>query len=390
MQGLANLLSLINPLPKEYIRTANSLGRVIAAPVASPIALPGFDIAIADGYAVSGATPQTVPVLLKVTGESSSAKPFKGALESGCAVKMYAGGRVPTGTEAVVTNAVLSEDKQVITVDHAPLGGQNISPAGVDIEMHENIFNVGETMNARMVGLASTAHLFWLPVVRKPRVAVLAVGSELEMPGGTGDGNRVTASSLYTFSANIINAGGEPVILGIVSDNAAEIKEKVKEARGCDLLFTTGATSLAAGNLMQVVLKEICENYKILSVEINRNDCMIFGTYGDMAVCSVPGNPISAQIYSTLFVKPIINKLVGMPPLKKQYAILGRDLDGPDNTMAYLHSSLYVDNLGKYIVTPVSAQDGFLISALAKSDCLLVVDKAKQYKKGDLVEIVRF
>jgi molybdopterin molybdotransferase len=390
MHKINSILEKIHPLGKEYIHTANALGRVIAESVNSPIILPEHDLASVDGYAVPKLSSEQFPVTLSVVGESSSAKPYPNALESNHAVKIYAGGRIPYGTESVTTKAVVSEDKKFITLYDIIVTGQNITPAGIDLSDSEEVFKVGEVMNARLVGLASTAHLFWLPVVRKPRVAVLAVGSELSMPGALSVNNKITASSLYSIAVNIITAGGEPVILGVVPDSSEHIKVKIKEAKGCDLLITTGATSLAAGNLMQNVLSELCGEIQLLSVELNRNDCMIYASYEQIPICSIPGNPISAQIYSTLFVRPIINKLVGMPPLKTRHGILGRNLDPHDTSVAYLHSAYRVDENGMYVVTPVSAQDGFLISALAKSHCLLIVDKTKKNVKGDLVEIITF
>ncbi len=388
MPKFKKLLDSIQPLHKEHVRTANALGRVIAESVISPISLPEHDIASADGYAICDTSECGIP--LNVLAESSSAKPYKGMLEKGHAIKMYAGGRLPRGAVAVAPFSKVTEGKGHIIVNEPTVEGENICPAGLDLTKDKEVLKMGDIINARLVGLASTAHLFWLPVVRRPRVAILAVGSELALPGEADQDNPITASSLYAFSANVTIAGGEPVILGIVSDSDAAIKEKIKEAKGCDLLFTTGATSLAAGNLMQKVLKDVCGEIEIYKVELNRNDCMIFGKDGDMPICAVPGNPISAQIYSALFVKPIIRKLVGMPPLGKRYAVLGRNLDHHDKRVAYLHASLSVDSTGTYIVNPVSAQDGFLLSELAKADCLIVIESGKQYKKGELIEVATF
>lgn len=388
MPKFKKLLESISPLPKEYVRTANALGRVIAEAVISPISLPEHDIASADGYAICDVSECGVP--LNVMAESSSARPFKGLLEKGHAVKMYAGGRLPRGAVSVAPFAKVTEGKGHITLNEPVVENENICPAGLDLTKDKEVLRAGEIMNARLVGLASTAHLFWLPVVRRPRVGILAVGSELAMPGEADQDNPITASSLYAFAANVTIAGGDPVILGIVSDSEAAIKEKIQEAKGCDLLFTTGATSLAAGNLMQKTLKDVCGEIDLYKVELNRNDCMIFGRKDDMPICSVPGNPISAQIYSTLFVKPIIRKLVGMPPLAKRYAVLGRNLDHHDKRVAYLHAFVGVDAGGTYVVNPVSAQDGFLLSELAKADCLIVIESGKQYKKGDLIEVATF
>jgi molybdopterin molybdotransferase len=268
--------------------------------------------------------------------------------------------------------------------------GENVVPAGIDFAAEEEIIHAGRAMTARLVGLASTMHVLWVPVVRKPRVGVLAIGSELAMPGEANVQNPITASSLYSFSADIIACGGEPVILGISSDAPEAIQASIRAAEGCDLLVTTGGTSPSAGTLMQDVLNAICSEVEQFKIELNRNDYMLYGRLGTMPVCALPGNPISSRIYFSVMVSPLITRLGGMKPPAKTFAILGRTVDEHDTSVAYLHASLSVDESGAYKVIPVSAQDGFLLSELAKSDCLMAVNQNKALKKGDFVEIIPY
>jgi molybdopterin molybdotransferase len=385
---LSNLLAGIPSLPKEYITTANALGRIIAEPVRARTVSPAHDIATVDGYAVRSVDLNFLPANLYIQGESNSSKPFVGTLDPGCAILTLAGGKITEGADALVALSHCSISGEVVNITKQPVNGENICGAGVDFSTEDVAFEAGTVMTSRLVGLASAMHILWLPVVRKPRVAVLAVGSELAMPGEHSPSNAITASSLYTLPANISALCGDPVILGLAQDTVKNVQEKIELAAHCDLLITTGGTSAGAGNLMVNALNAISKNVETFSVQLRRNDLLLFTHYMGMPICSLPGYVISSSIYFSLFVRPLINKMVGVKiPLKRQ-AILGRNLDEYDTSVAYLHASLIIDENGTYKVIPVSAQDGFLLSELAKSDCLLVVNENKGLKKGDLVEVI--
>lgn len=387
--NLTKLLASISTLPKEYITTTSALGRIIAEPVYARNTLPEHNIAAVDGYAVRSIDFNLLPTDLYVQGESNSARPYVGSLEQGAAILTYAGGKIADGADALVALSHATPKDDMVTVNRQPMMGENICAQGIDFSTHDIAFSAGTVMTSRLVGLASAMHLLWLPVVRKPRVAVLAVGSELAMPGEHSATHPITASSLYTLPANITALCGEPMILGLAQDTVENVCEKIDLAQHCDLLITTGGTSAGAGNLMINSLRKISDTIDTLSVQLRRNDHMLFTHYRGMPICSLPGNTISASIYFSLFVRPIINKMTGMTkPLPKWQAILGRNLDEFDTSVGYLHASLSIDDSGMYKVIPVSAQDGFLLSELAKADCLLVVNENKKLKKGDLVEVI--
>jgi molybdopterin molybdotransferase len=385
---LNELLGAIRTLPNEYIPTANALGRIIAEPVRARTMSPPYDIATVDGYAVRMVDVNALPANLSVQGESHSSRPFVGALDPGCAILTVAGGKMADGADALVPMADCQATGDAVTIMKQPVGCENICRAGLDFSMEEVIFEAGTVMTSRLVGLAAAMRILWLPVVRKPRVAVLAVGSDLAMPGEHCTANTVTASSLYTLPANITALCGDPVILGLAHDTVENVIEKIQLASQCDLLITIGGTSAGSGNLMANALNRISSHVETISVQLRRNDRMLLTYDKHMPICALPGNIISSCIYFSLFVRPMINHMLGLKQPAKRYAMLGRNLDAHDTSVAYLHASLSHDSQGAYHVIPVSAQDGFLLSELAKSDCLLVVNENKQLKKGDLVEFI--
>lgn len=386
---LDNILKNIPTLPKEYITATNALGRVVAEPVYARATSPEHDIATVDGYAVRSSDLTFPPTSLYVQGESNSSRSFSGSLEAASAVLTLAGGKITDGADSLVAVAHTRLAGDTVTVNAQPVVGENICVAGVDFSTDEVAFKPGTVMTSRLVGLASAMNLLWLPVVRKPRVAVLAVGSELAMPGEHSLTHPIIASSLYTLPANITALCGEPVILGIAEDTVDNVLQKIELARNCDLLITTGGTSAGANNLMVNALHAISSSVDKLQVQLRRNDCMFFTYHNGMPICSLPGNTVSASIYFSLYVRHLINKMVGVTSATpKKQAILGRSLDEFDTAVAYLHGSLTVDENGAYKVIPVSAQDGFLLSELAKSDCLVVINENKALKKGDMVEFI--
>ncbi|MBP9867628.1 MAG: molybdopterin molybdotransferase MoeA [Alphaproteobacteria bacterium] len=390
MDDFLKIIELISTLPKEFVPSSNALGRVLAEPMRARVSLPATNVATIDGFAVRSEDVDRIPTTLFIQGESNSTHPFRGTLHKGNAIRTAAGGRVANGADSLVEVAKVVEQEDSITLNAHPVYGENICPAGMDFSPETESFQPGTVMNSRLVGLASTMHLLWLPVVRRPRVAILAVGNELAMPGEATDQNNITASSLYTIPANVVASGGEPVILGIANDSLDMVRGKIRDSAGCDLLITTGGTSAGAGNLMRKALEGITDDIKTLRIQLKRNDLMFFSHYNGVPICSLPGNPTSSSIYFSMFVRPIINKMVGVREAPKQYAILGRSLDEYDTGVAYLHASLSIDSSGTYQVIPMSAQDGFLLTELAKADCLLVVKENKNLKKGDYVEVIPF
>lgn len=386
-----SILETIETLPREYVTVANGLGRVIAEPIKARTSMPLLDVATTDGYAVRYNDIMSVPATLTVQGESSSARHYTMSLHPGCAIKTSAGGNITNGADTLVMHSdAIDNGDGTVTITAQAVTGENICPKGMDFSTDTVSFKSGTIMNSRLVGLASTMHLLWLPVVRKPRVAILAVGSELSLPGISTDKNPITASSLYTIPANVAASGGEPIILGVSGDTIEEVQARIREAAGCDLLITTGATSAGANYLMQKALEGMVDELKTLRIELNRNDMMYFGRYLNMPICALPGNPTSSSIYFSIYVQKIINRMVGVAEPQKQFAILGRSVDEHDTSVAYLHASLSIDRHGTYQAIPVSAQDGFMLTELAKADCLVKIDKNPDLKKGDFVEVIPF
>lgn len=379
----------IQTLKMEYIPSYNALGRIIAQPVYPRGTAPAYDIATVDGYAVRQVDLQFLPSTLNVQGESNSAKPFVGTIETGSAVLTLAGGKITDGADTLVPLHHTKTTGDSVSILYQPLVGENICAAGMDFSTEDVAFKPGTVLTSRLIGLASAMNILWLPVVRKPRVAVLAVGSELAMPGEHCNQNPIIASSLYTLPANIISLCGEPVVLGIAQDTVENVLEKIDLATHCDFLITTGGTSPGANNLMVNALHAISPKVETYSVQLRRNDQMLFTHHKGMPICSLPGNTVSASIYFSLFAKHIIQKMVGMKQeTQNRQAILGRNLDEFDTSVTYLHGSLTIDDTGLYKVIPVSAQDGFLLSELAKSDCLVVINENKKLRKGDMVEFI--
>lgn len=382
--------------PKEIVNVTESLGRVLADDVRAKYTWPNKDMAAVDGYAVISSDLKQIPATLNRIGESRSNKAFEGEIQSGQTVKVFAGARVPIGADAVVPLVGVEEFEDYVTVVSQTWHGEHICYAGIDFTEDEKVLKEGTVVTARDIGLAAAMRVSWLPVRRKPRVAVLAIGDELILLGDvTADSSRVNSSSSLVLCSFITACGAVPVNLGIASDSAVSVQQLTEAAEGADLLVTTGGISSSSDNLLRKALIEGSGKKKghieEITLNLSKPEQVVLGQKSGISVLALPGNPISAQICAALFLKPAIDKMLDMREsfYKKSYARLGRQLDINDEKMDYIFAKLMEDKDKHLVADPASSQDRLLMSALAEADCLITVDR-DNLAHGSQVEITRF
>jgi putative molybdopterin biosynthesis protein len=375
------------PLPAESVALASALGRVLAADVAAAVDAPPFDRANVDGFAVraadtAGANGST-PRRLQLNGEVLVCGRAPAlTVASGTATAIATGGVVPRGADAVVMiehTELIEADAPAIAVRRAVAPGQFISYAGSDIARGETLLRRGARVTSREIGMLAACGFDRAEVVRRPTVAVLSTGNELMPPGETLRPATVYDSNGEILAAAVAEAGGVPVRLGVVPDDAPALEAALRDALArCDIVVLSGGTSKGAGDLSHQVVARLGQpGVLVHGVALKPGKPLCLAVVADKPVVVLPGFPTSAIFTFHAFVAPVIRARAGLAPeaaravdallpvrlpseLGRKEFVLVALVAGDDGPIAFPTPK------GSGAVTAFSQADGFLeVDALA-------------------------
>jgi molybdopterin molybdotransferase len=393
-EALARVLADAEPLAAEAVPLAQAHGRVLAADVAALRTQPPADVSAMDGYAVRSIDVAKTPAKLKLVGEVAAGHPFRGTVGAGEAARIFTGGVLPPGTDTIVIqeNTVREGDAVVITV--ASGKGKHVRVEGLDFKRGAVLLTKGRRLSDRDLALAAAMNHPTVPVHRCPKVALLATGDELIMPGDTPGFGQIVYSNGYATLALARREGCEVVDLGIVPDRLAETAAGVRRARevGADILVTSGGASVGDYDLVREALAAEGLALSFWKVALRPGRPMMHGRLGPMHVLGLPGNPVSAYVCAVLFLIPLIRQLAGRSDVAPapETARLGRDLPANDERADYLRAVLITGSDDIPVATPAPVQDSSMLMPLARADCLLVREPfAPAAKAGDRCSIIR-
>lgn len=390
-EALDQILSNVTETCAEQVALSDSLGCVLSEDVLARLTQPWADVSAMDAYAVRQADVTSVPVNLKVIGESPAGGSFDGEVGAGEAVRIFTGAPVPKGTDTIIIQENTERDAEVVKVlENAP-AGLFIRPAGLDFKSGETLISAGDVMTARNVGLAAAANVPWVMVKRKPRVAIIATGNEVVMPGDALGDNQIISSNSVMLSAYLKVLGAEPLDLGIARDDEASLTRLVQSAREADMLVTIGGASVGDYDLVNQVLGREGVDLGFYKVAMRPGKPLIFGHLNGTPVLGLPGNPVSVGVTSAIFLRPAVEAMLGLKHVDtpKQSAKLAHDLGENDQRQDYLRATLTINENGERIATPFTKQDSAMLAKFAQADCLVIrAPFAPAAKAGESVEII--
>jgi len=393
-EALARVLEHAKPLPPEPIKLQDAHGRVLAEYLAARRTQPPDDVSAMDGYAARAADVAKVPATLRLIGEVAAGRPFAGSVTAGCAARIFTGGVVPRGADTIVVQENVTREGDRITVNVSAPAGKHIRRAGLDFKTGDVLLPQGRLLSGRDVSLAASMNYKALFVHAAPRVAVLATGDELVMPGTEPGPGQIVYSNGYAVMALARSEGAQVVDLGIVPDRVEETVGAIRRAceAKADILVTTGGASVGDYDLVQKALTAEGLDISFWKVALRPGRPLMHGRLGAMQVLGLPGNPVSAFVCAVLFLSPLIRKLSGRGDIGPvtESARLGSDLPENDERADYLRASLVPGADGIPVATPFPAQDSSMMQALAKADCLLIREPfAPASRAGVLCHIVK-
>jgi molybdopterin molybdotransferase len=392
--ALALVLDKAVPLPAEPAPLLEADGRVLAADLKALRTQPPEDLSAMDGFAVRAADVANAPVTLRLIGEVAAGHPFPGTIGPGETARIFTGGVVPPGADAIVIQEHTSRDGDRVRVQKASPAGRHIRRAGLDFKQGQVLLPAGHKLSDRDLMLAAAMNHPTVPVHRRPRIAILGTGDELKPPGSTPGPGEIIYSNGFALMTLARHEGAEVIDLGIVPDRIEETVAAVRRAResSADILLTTGGASVGDYDLVQRGLASEGLDLSFWRVALRPGRPLMHGHLGAMHVLGLPGNPVSAYVCGFLFLGPLIRRLAGRRDVEPiaESALLGRDLPENDERADYLRATLAPGGDAHPIATPIPIQDSSMMAALAKADCLVLrAPHAAAAKAGEPCTILR-
>lgn len=376
------LFALGTAVATETVPLAAAAGRWLASDVCALRTQPYADLSAMDGYAVRF---DDLPGPLRVIGESAAGRPFDGTCGAREAVRIFTGAALPSGTDSVLVQEEAARDGDSLTLSgDGPVRGGNIRRKGLDFTSGELLIAKGERLTAARLALAAIAGHGALTVARRLRVAVVASGDELVAPGASGAPDALPESNSVMLAALLADLPVDILPLGILPDRLDAIAAAFA-AVDADILVTTGGASVGDHDLIRPALEAAGGTIDFWRIALRPGKPMLAGRLRGMTVLGLPGNPVSAFVTATVFLRPLIAHLSGahaaVPVLRT--GILGAALPANDRRQDYLRAQT---RDGRVYVA--QRQDSSLLRTLAEADCLIArAPHAPAAVAGDSVEI---
>lgn len=391
--ALERLLAAAMPVAEqESIPTDQALGRVLAAAVASPMPIPGWDNSAMDGYALRAADVPEPGRRLQVS-QRISAGAAGVALAPGTAARIFTGAPVPPGADAVVVQEACEQSGDWVQVNAPVRSGDNVRRAGEEIAAGHEVLSAGTRLAPQHLALAAAVGAAELPVFRRLRVAVFSTGDELVMPGEPLAPGQIYNSNRYQLRALLETIGCDVLDLGIVADRRQDTIEALAQgASRADLILASGGVSVGEEDHVKPAIEQL-GRLELWSLAIRPGKPLAFGRIGATPVIGSPGNPVALFIVFSLLIRPFILRRQGVAGDITPNPIWGEadfDWPRPDKRREFVRARLESGGGGPPRVRVYTSRSSAMLSSLVWADGLAVIPEGRALAVGDPVQYIPF
>ena len=387
-EALDRIFTLASKLDTEVVRLEDAAGRVLSEDVAARLTQPPFSSSAMDGYAVKNAEAQP-GMRLRVIGESAAGERFDGTLNSGEAIRIFTGAPVPEGADCILIQEDAIREGDTITVRENRETQLYIRPAGGDFTKGD-IISAPRKLSAADIALLASMNIAEVPVARQPIIALVPNGNELVMPGEQPGPDQIISSNNFGLKALFEEYGAKVRMLPIAKDTVESLTQVFDLCEGVDLIVTIGGASVGDHDLVHTVAVDRGMDLDFYKVAMQPGKPLMAGNMGSVPMVGLPGNPVSSMVCGHIFLRPMINVMLGFDAaaLPRENGFLGQDVRKNGGREHYMRATAEMTENG-WKVTPFSKQDSSLLTILGQSNALLVRtpnDGARV--EGDAVEFV--
>ena len=381
-------------LGTESVQLGEVLGRILAEDIIADTDLPPFDRAQMDGYAVRAADVKTTPARLRIVGESAAGAGWHHEMKAGEAVRIMTGAPVPEGADSVQQVELTRELNGAGTVEilESVQPGRSIVRQAAEIRSGETVLRAGEEINAQAIATLASFGYGQVQVCRRPRVAVMATGSELVNVDQKPARDQIRDSNNYTIEAYAKLAGATVERVPLAGDDTELLKEQMAAAlEHSDMLITSGGVSMGVYDFTKTAFRELGAEILFERVALKPGKPTVFGKISDKLIFGLPGNPVSVAVTFNLFARAALRamqgaKSIGLPEVT---AVLERNVMASPDRDSYLPAVLRTDEDGRLLAAPLKWGGSSDFVSFARANGLIIVPAGGAFAAGDRAKCLR-
>lgn len=391
--ALENMLSQITPVTETLsLPITAALNYILAEDIASPLNVPNHDNSAMDGYAFAIKSLESSKTLTLV-GRSMAGAPFQGECKLGECIRIMTGAKMPACCDSVEMQENVQADGEKITFLQEKTLGSHVRNAGEDIKLGQHVFKQGHKLSAVDIGILASLGISDVKVYRKLKVALIATGDELKLPGQTLNSGDIYESNSFVLRGMLDKLHIDVLDFGIIEDDFDSIKAAFVSAdQQADAVISSGGVSVGDADYTKTVLDDLGE-IGFWKIAMKPGKPFAFGKLPNSVFFGLPGNPVSALVTFHQLAIVALTKMQNADSLKRTNLKVKciSDLKKSPGRLDFQRGVLSVNEQGENVVASTGSQGSGILSSLAQANCFIVLPSEQgKVSAGEMVTVQLF